>query len=450
MSVPTARADLSRSFRRGFATTFALDVITKVITAVTIVVLIRGLSVSSYAYVTLFLTVAQFAGSAAGGGIRTRYLREEAERLSRGGSADREDAFFVSLLKATVLILALGACALPLVQVAGFGSGFGGATGLVTFGTAFAAGFSASELAIARYQARRRFAAAGAVAVARAAALLVASVMILLTRDDIVVITAWLVAAALLVGAVSVGSVPWRGVDFPRPVRASWFNSEEAWLSLYYVAAAGFAYVDIMVAAALLSEYQVATLGASLRYLAMVQSPIPAMGAVLRVRTAQIDLIDSLAGQRAMILAWLRRTVLPAALFVATVFAMAPVIIPMVDGGKYPESVEVLQIFLLVAFSAYVTAPGVSILMTQRRYHLLFGVYAVGLLVNLAGDVALAPRFGIIGIAVVSSVVYLAIDIVLIAQALRYARNTQARLRRPQPPSAKTSAHRRAPTDAKR
>jgi O-antigen/teichoic acid export membrane protein len=426
MSVPTARADLSRSFRRGFATTFALDVITKVITAVTIVVLIRGLSVSSYAYVTLFLTVAQFAGSAAAGGVRTRYLREEAERLSRGGDPCRDEAFFVSLLKATVLIFGIGACSLPLAHIAGLGSGFAEAAGLVIFATAFAAGFAAAELAIARYQARRRFAAAGGVAVARAAALLAASVMILITREDTLLITAWLVAAVVIVGALSTGTATWNGVSLHRPLHASRFSTEEIWLSLYYVVAAGFAYVDVMVAAALLSDYEVAALGAALRYLAIVQSPIPALGAILRVRTAQVDLIESASGQRVLILAWLRRTVLPAALFVATVFVLAPMIIPKVDDGKYPDSVEVLQIFLVIAFSAYVTAPGVSILMTQRRYRVLFGVYAVGLLVNLAGDVALAPQFGVIGIAVVSSSVYLAIDLMLITQALRYARGKQA------------------------
>src|SRR5438093_1252891 len=178
-------AELSQSFRRGFAATFTLDLVTKALGAVTVVVLIRGLSVSSYAYTTLFLTLAQFAGSAAGGGVRTRYLREEAERLSRGGAGDRDEAFLNSLLKGTVLILGIGVGAFPLVWSVSLGSEFLGAASLVAYATAFAIGFSAAELAIARYQARRRFVAAGSVAIARAAALLGASVMILVTRDNL-------------------------------------------------------------------------------------------------------------------------------------------------------------------------------------------------------------------------------------------------------------------------
>jgi O-antigen/teichoic acid export membrane protein len=422
MSVSVGSAELSRSFRRGFATTFALDLVAKAIAAVTVVVLIRGLSVSSYAYITLFLTIAQFAGSAAGGGVRTRYLREEAERLSRGGRVDREEAFFGSLLKGTVLIVAIGACAIPLVWSLGVGSEFG-ATGLVAYATAFAAGFSAAELAIARYQARRRFAAAGAVSIARAAALLVASVMILVTSEKVAVISLWLVGAAALVGFAAAGSVALRGGSGPlRRLSRSSLSREETWLSIYYVAAAGFAYVDVLVAAALLSQHEVATLGASLRYLAIVLSPIPALGAVLRVRTAQVDLIDSPASQWAMVVTWLKRTALPAGALMAMVFVLAPVVIPQVDGGKYPDSVVVLQIFLATAWGAYLTAPSVSILMAQRRFGFLAAVYIAGLLLNLVGDVAVAPRFGVIGIALVSSTVYVAIVIILTTKALRQTR----------------------------
>jgi O-antigen/teichoic acid export membrane protein len=115
--------------------------------------------------------------------------------------------------------------------------------------------------------------------------------------------------------------------------------------------------------------------------------------------------------------------------FVATIFVLAPAIIPKLDGGKYPESVEVLQIFLVVAFSSYVAAPAASILMAQRRYRVLFGVYALGLLLNFVGDVSVAARFGVVGIAVVSSAVYAAIHLVLIGQALRYQRGRRRKLR---------------------
>src|ERR1700761_8363055 len=103
-SFPANTAHLNRTFRRGFTLTFTTDLLTKLLSAATVVVLIRGLTVSAYAYTTLFLTLAQFAGAAAGGGVRTRYLREEAERLSRGQTAERDGRFLASLAKGVLLV----------------------------------------------------------------------------------------------------------------------------------------------------------------------------------------------------------------------------------------------------------------------------------------------------------------------------------------------------------
>jgi O-antigen/teichoic acid export membrane protein len=434
MSVPADSAQPSQSFRRGFAATFVVDLMTKVLAAITVVVLIRGLSVSSYAYTTLFLTLAQFAGSAAGSGVRTFYLREEAERLSRGsrGRAEgREASFVIALLKGTLLIVGIGICAVPIMRAGGLESKFGGDPNLVVYAIVFAAGFSATELAIVRYQAKRRFFAAGALSLVRAAALLAASLIILATSKSNLSISVWFAASMLIVGITTAGIVGSRSLRHGPFPHITMLGREETLLTCYYVAAAGFAYVDVIVASALLSKSEVATLGAALRYLAIVLGPIPALGAVLRVRTSQVDLVDSLANQRAMLLSWIRRTALPAAVLVGLAMALAPVLIPQIDGGRYPDSVVVFQIFLATALTAYVTAPGVSILMTQRRYLALASIYAVGLLLNFVGDVVVARPFGVIGIAVVSSSIYVFLDILMTSYALRRASTYGARLTAP-------------------
>lgn len=421
MSASAESVDLARAFRRGFATTFAADLAGNVLAAVTVLVLIRGLPVATYAYTTLLLTLAQFAGSAAGGGIRLRYLREEAERFSRWGgtSSDPGGVFASSLVKSTVLLAVVGACALPIALATGVGTTAGGAPLLVLSATAFAAGFSAAELAIVHHQARRRFLAAGRIRLARSAALLAAAALAVLSSDDVLVVSAWLVGSMALVGVVA-------AVPLLRPALARGgrrlrlaLGGEERWLSLYYLTSAGFAYVDLMVAGAVLGEEDVASLGASVRYLAVVMAAMPALGAVLRVRTAQVDVVDSPAAQRAMVVAWLRRAALPAAAVVGAAILLAPVLVPEVDGGRYPGSIAPLQILLLTAASAYVTAPAVNVLMSQRRYALLAGIFGAGLAVNLAGDVAVAPAYGITGIAVVSAACYVAVDAVATALSLR-------------------------------
>jgi O-antigen/teichoic acid export membrane protein len=423
MSVPSDTAEITRSFRRGFATLFAVDLLNKCVTAVTVVVLIRGLSVPSYAYVTVLFTLAQFSGSAAGGGILTRYLREESERLSRGGEVIREELFVNALVKATLLIAILGVCTIPLVQTFGFGSDSGGSAKLALFATVFAAGFTATDLAVARFQARRSFFRAGILSVIRALALLAAALTVTETSENQLQIGAWLAASMIVVGLLTAGRIAAKAaVSSHTSSRLSLlgFSREDGWLSLWSVAGAGFAYVDVLVAGALLTHYEVAALGASLRYWALVLSAIPALGAVLRVRTSQVDIVDSPSNQRTMVLSWIRRTTIPAAVLVAVVAALAPVVIPLIDGGKYPKSVEVFQIFLVTAFIAYVTAPAGITLLAQRRYAALAAIYGGGLLLNLFGDLAVARPFGIVGIAIVSSTVYVGIGLAATVESLRY------------------------------
>ena len=430
--MPATTVQLNRSFRRGFTLTFTADLLTKGLSAVTVVVLIRGLTVSAYAYTTLFLTLAQFTGAAAGGGVRTRYLREEAESVSRGAGTPRAALFTISLIKGTLLVVAIGLCALPIIGPLHLGSRFGASSSLILYAAAFAAGYGATELAIAHHQARCRFAMAGTLSVIRAAALLAAAAVISFTHQD-----AWLLSISFVAAMVAVGLAtaipiarPAHG-RAPLPLRALRFDREESWLSLYYLAAAGFAYVDVLVASAVLDQRQVATLGAALRYLTIVLAAAPSLGAVLRVRTAQTDMVDSRAAQRKMILRWLRGGTVPVVIGLGLTVALVPWIIPIVDGGRYPESVPVLQILLVTAASAYLSAPAASVIMAQRRYSALARMFAAGLAVNLVGDVLVAHRFGVLGIAMVSTAVYVALDMAMTVDALRHA--TRGRYPAPEP-----------------
>ena len=421
--MPVGGAQLTGTFRRGFAATFAFDLVSSALAAVTVVVFIRGLSVAGYAYTTLFLTFAQFAGTAASGGVRTRYLREQAERFSRVGGDGPRRAFIESLVKGTLLVVVLGLCGAPIAAAAGIDAGGAGGITFVFAGTGFAVGIAALELTVAHYQAIRRFFAAGVFRVIRAAVLLAAAFAITQTSGSVASISAWLVGSMVAVGLFGAVRVLGNTASTPlRHLHLARFDREEVWLTLYYVASAGFAYVDVMVAGALLHKKEVATLGASLRYLAVVLAAIPALGAILRVRTSQVDLVDSLANQRAMVISWFRRATVPAALLVAVGIVLAPTVIPVIDGGRYPESIRTLQVFLITALSAYLFAPVANILMAQRRYLMLAAIYGAALAVNLVGDIAVARPFGVVGIAIVSTAVYVATDLAMLYTSLRHAR----------------------------
>ncbi len=60
--------------------------------------------------------------------------------------------------------------------------------------------------------------------------------------------------------------------------------------------------------------------------------------------------------------------------------------------------------------AAYLSAPATGLLIAQRAYRPLALTFVAGFLLNLIGDLVVAPIYGIVGIAVVSAVVYVAMD----------------------------------------
>ncbi len=291
---------------------------------------------------------------------------------------------------------------------------------MVLLATFYAAGWATTELAIAHNEARKRFTAAGLLSFARAAVLLAVSLILWIGPRVGPYPPSFLLAGSLSVlgvftSAVILWQTPVLRLRLPDVWRVS---GEERWLSLYYVVAAGFAYVDTIVAVVMLSTRQVADLGVALRYLALAMGGIPALNAVLRVRTSQPDLVDSPAAQRVMLAGWMRTAALPVSVLFVAGLLLIPFLMPVVNGGKYAGSVVPLQIYMSTAFAVYLTIPGSNVLMARGRFAWLASAQLAALVANLVGDVAAAPVFGIVGIAAVSSSAFLALEVATVRAGL--------------------------------
>src|SRR5262249_6057662 len=120
------------------------------------------------------------------------------------------------------------------------------------------------------------------------------------------------------------------------------FGAESGWLTVYNLVSAGFTTVDVFIVAAILSRTDVASFGASQRYLAIALGAAPALLAVFRVRTVQTDVLDSGEAQRRLMLDWARRVAPVIGAGVVLGVLAAPALVPVVDGGRYPDSVPIL------------------------------------------------------------------------------------------------------------
>jgi O-antigen/teichoic acid export membrane protein len=392
------------TFRRGFISTFTLDVVGRGLSALATIIFIRALGVSSFAYLVLFLNIGQFAGSALTGGIRMRYMRMEAERVSRG----HEGHGGFALAMATSLLLVLGVGTLALLGVTLIDSGGSASSRWLFVGltAAYTAGNAAIEMGIFHYQAHLKFVRAGVIGIARSAATIAVAIAAVTGAIDSGPATAALVTATIfLVAAVVCAPLVRETLSRPAAMLNDEFGRESAWLTLYYLGSAGFAYADIFIVAGFLNDAAVSSYGAALRYIAIVVGPMPALIAVVRVRTSQGDLVDSHEAQADLMWTWMRRSLLPVTAIIGAAAIAAPFVIPLLDGGRYPDSIPIFEVMLLPALINYLTLPGPNLLMTQKRYRLLAEFYTAALVIQLIAAGGVATFSGVVAVAAVASLV---------------------------------------------
>lgn len=394
-------------FKRGYVSTFVLDVVARGMSALTLILLLRALSVEDFAFVVLLLNVGSFLGSAATGGVRLRYTRLEAERVSR--EQETPSAFHATLRSGSLLILAAGVLGLAGASILGVGEP-GERVVFVAIGVGFTLGAAAVEMAVFHNQAQLSFLRAGLLQVTRSLVLLaiaaVAAAGLIDSGETVGICFALGVGLVALVAAGPL-ALSTRGADHDREGRFG-FGRETAALTLYSMSSAGWAYLDLFVVAALLNDVAVAAYGAALRYVSIVMGPVPAMVSVLRVRTAQSDMIDSDEAQVAMMKRWAKQTGPPALALLGIAAIVAIWAIPLLDGGRYPDSVPIFQVLLITAFAQFVTLPNSSLLIAQERYTALAWVNAAAVGLNVLVAILAAELFGVIGIAAAGALVAIA------------------------------------------
>ena len=408
-------------FQRGFAATLIFDITARGVSALTTVILIRFLAVGAYAFVVVFLAVGQFVGSATTGGLRVLYVRTEAERVARGSANALP---FAAVLAGTLLIIAafaIGGAAVA--EIAGVGAS-NVRLPFIALCALFSVGQGTVDLATYHYQAGLRFRRGGQVALTRNVLLLLAAVLVsaLLSSSKLVVAAA-LAAASVAAGIMAAGDVLGQDPE-QRRLRGTrlGFSAESGWLTIYSFVAAGFATVDVFIVAIILTANDVASFGAAQRYYAIALGVVPALEAVLRVRTSQPDIVESPEAQTSALTSWIKRSAVPTGLAILLLALAAPPVIGWINHGRYPSSIPVFQILLVGVFAYYLAMPAVSLLMAQRRFRLLAASFGAAFVVNGAGDFVVGPVAGITGVAVIATTVLIALSAFDTLSAMRPTR----------------------------
>ncbi len=403
-------------FRKAIASTIAFDVLSRAVGAATALLLIHTMKVSQYAFLTVFLAISQFVGTSVTGGLRMRHLQDEAERRSRG---DARGSDFAAIMSGQiVLVLCAVSVVLLVADLAGLkdvGASLLSVSALVAL---YALGQAISDLAIAHDQANLWFVRAGLVMVARNALLLIVACSSLAGVTSGITIALLSGLALLGTSAVLAGAILHETGSPGLTVRTV-VSPRAGWLTAYYIGASGYANIDVLVVAAVLSAVDVATFGAAQRCYLILLGLFPGLIAVLRVRTSQADIVDSPKIQREMIVRWMRRTIPLLIIGLGAAAALAPILIPVVLGGRYPRAVALFQLYLIPVFTLYCLAPAQTLMLAQRRYKTLALVVMIGLTANALADVGGAMIGGLLGLTAASVSVEVVQSITIAAILLR-------------------------------
>jgi O-antigen/teichoic acid export membrane protein len=295
--------------------------------------------------------------------------------------------------------------------------------------TAFAVGQGATELVSNHHQAHLAFVRAGLINVMRGVVLLPAALAVALGLLDSGAAAAAAMSGAMLAfGLVVAWPLAVARRQSHRSAESRFvLSAESGWLTLFNLSFSAYAFMDVYVIAAVLNPVDVATFGAAQRYYNVLLAAVPPILAVLRVRTSQRDIVDSARAQREMLVSWSRRSAAPVAVMLAIAAAIAPFFIPVIDDGRYSLSIPVFQILLVGAFAIYVTMPSQNLLMSQRRFRILAltGVGSLG--AKAVADVLGGTLFGVVGVAIATTVITALTTAALSVFALQQTRDQKRR-----------------------
>ena len=372
---------------RRFAFVLSADIFAKGVLALVTIALIRFLDAGTYAAYTFGIAAATAASQTLAASFNRIYIVGH-EKLAL---SDRVESFLGLQL---ALILCVGLLA------AGWSDLFGGTYLAVVF---LGLGMVLSDFAKSYFQQQNRFSRYSGIEIARALLQAIAVAAVLTVGGEALRASPVLdaQAVALLVASLAaLGSrLQWgRTADLRAyyPLAREILVGRYGVLVAYFGAVALFSQVDVFMLRWLAPTDSLAAYGAALRYYALLSL---ALGAVHAVLLPAIQGATS-AQELAALYRNHTRLVLAFAPLVGILALAAQWLLPLVDKGRYPESVPVFRVLALSSIVSFAFSPHVNLLMRLERFGFLLRLISVATVVAIALHAVLIPRLGALGAAI--------------------------------------------------
>jgi|GEM_PF-2508014 len=376
---------------KDIAITTVFDIISKIGSTVVTLLIIRILTVDEYADITFFNSIATFLSGVIGSGLTLSFVRYYAESTSRG---NQNPSLFYSLIKMIII-----AYLLVFSVFATYCHFAPGNSTLLILSLVFGLSLSLVSAVQAFYQASNRFSRAGLVVNTRSILLLLIVLLIALIGGKTSITLKIMISYAATGFITAVCGMLLIHRETRKAPHVNGYNKREmlregAWLILYCFILNLFNQLDIFMMKHFDMVNDVAQYGVAFKYYAIALSLLPAIQAVLRVKTAEKDIVDSDEIKANIATNWVKKA---APLVIAIVLVgelFAGPALTLLNGVLYNDAIPIFRVLLIGMGISYLTAPNISLMMSGNKQKTMCVVAFISLLSNFFGNYYLIPYFG--------------------------------------------------------
>ena len=418
----------SSNVRKNITKVYGGDVLSKIISVGTAIIVIRGLSVSDYAAYTAFYTILLLIPGLVGNGVNLALVRFSAEYISKEERQPVE-LYFASFVFQFLLYSILGGVIFLVsdgVNKVLFGPKVFDSA--LIYGLLGGMGFLISQAGRGVYNAEEKFGNYIKILWLRQAMTFgVVLLLILLKLLNYINVARSIIAIELGIAGIISYHI-FKDIDFNK---ISLFLRERSgiirefvlsarWLIAYFIILSCLQRLNIFMLSHLSSENELANYSVAFRYYALALLLLNSIHAVLLPRFAKIDMQDS-SRQSQFIVKWLK----------ATTWLIIPIILidsfgkPLflwINGVQYEKAYLIFVIFSIGVWVSLMFSPLVNILMARKAFKFLFILSCIAFAINFIGNYFIIPLWGGIGTAVVA---ILSIGLINIVSGMRIFFYTQ-------------------------
>jgi O-antigen/teichoic acid export membrane protein len=178
--------------------------------------------------------------------------------------------------------------------------------------------------------------------------------------------------------------------------------SEYNYVFCYFICVAVLMNMDVFMLRFLDNVYQVAVFSAGFRYYALLSVSLRSVHTLLLPLVQKVDNREDLE----IIVKKHFEVVRVFCAIIVLAIILSIWVIPVIDGGKYPESIRVFQVLAVASLISFAFSPHTNIVMKYSKFKFMFFLEIFGIFTHVILNVVMIPRFHAVGAAVVNLTVY--------------------------------------------